>query len=175
MKHDVKTMIADIIRIEGGYVNHPNDKGGPTQYGVTLKTLEAWRNEDLEARDVQLLSKSEAAEIYEANYYLQPGINHLPESLQPVVFDMAVNMGPLRAIKLMQQVIHKMGTPITIDGHIGPRTRQSAVIACNVYGSEVLRQICALRKDCYREIAAHDPSQRVFLAGWIKRSDLFLA
>ena len=40
MKH-IDAMITDVIRREGGYVNHPADKGGPTKYGITHKTLTA--------------------------------------------------------------------------------------------------------------------------------------
>lgn len=171
----IETLIADLIgNHEGGYVNHPADKGGPTKYGITLKTLSAHRGHDLEAYDVKLLSKSEAAEIYEADYYLAPGIDGLPELLQPVVFDMTVNMGPINAIKLLQRVIHELGTPITIDGHIGPRTMQSAVIACNVYHDAVLLNICLARKEYYRAIVDKDATQAVFLNGWINRANYFL-
>ena len=174
MNNDVKSLIDDVIRAEGGYVNHPNDRGGPTKYGITLKTLEAWRDEELNEQAVRLLDKDEAEEIYEANYYIKPGINYLPDMIQPVVFDMAVNMGPKTAIKILQRVIHKMGTPILVDGNAGPKTRQSAVIACNVYGWEVVRQICALRVEHYREIVDHDHKQGEFLAGWVNRANSFL-
>lgn len=176
MKNKIDAMIAEIIKIEAGYVNNPHDSGGPTKYGITLKTLEAWRNDDdLYSEDVKALTKSEAAEIYEENYYLHPGINYLPELIQPVVFDMSVNMGPVNAIKLMQRVIHKMGTPIEIDGYSGPRTRQSAVIACNVYGKEILQKICDARIEYYRDIVKEKPEKIVFLDGWENRAHMFLA
>ena len=171
---NIKRLIADLIELEGGYVNHPSDKGGPTKYGITLKTLSAYHGEQLEAQSVKLLSKSEAEEIYEAEYFDKPGIRGLPELLQPVVFDMAVNMGPVSAVKLLQRVIHKLGSPVAIDGHLGPRTMQSAVIACNVYGFDVLRSICLARKEYYRNLVDADPTQSVFLTGWINRANSFL-
>jgi len=143
----IEKLIEDLINLEGGYVNHPADKGGPTKYGITLKTLSDFRGNDLEDSDVKLLSKSAAATIYKQVYYLAPGIDGLPDLVQAVTFDMAVNMGPVAAVKLLQRVIHKLGTPVSVDGHIGPRTRQSAVIACNVYKDDVLRSICLCRKD----------------------------
>lgn len=175
VRHEIKRMIDDVIKTEGGFVNHPRDKGGPTKYGITLKTLEKWRNDQLDAIDVKMLTKSEAAEIYEHNYYYKPGVDGLPELIQGVVFDMCVNMGPVNAIKVMQLVIHKMGPPIAIDGVIGPRTRQSVLIACNVCGNEVLRQICAVRINYYRGIVERHPDQEVFLEGWINRAEMFLA
>lgn len=175
MNQQVKAMIDDIIKREGGYVYHKDDKGGPTKYGITLKTLEAWRDEkDLYSEDIRLLSKSEASEIYEDMYYSKPSIGLLPELIQPVVFDMAVNMGPKAAIKLMQNVITRMGSPIVIDGEIGPRTSQSAMIACNVYGFNVVSQICAARIEFYRDIVKRDASQKVFLQGWVNRANSFL-
>jgi len=170
----IEQLIKDLIELEGGYVNHPNDKGGPTKYGITLKTLTAYRGHDLEANDVKLLSKSEAADIYTQNYYLAPGIDQLPDLIQPVTFDMAVNMGPVAAIKLVQQAIHKLGSPITVDGHLGPRSYQSAVIACNVYKTDILRNICLARKEFYRDLVDQDPKQSVFLTGWINRANHFL-
>lgn len=171
---NIDKMIDDLIVREAGYVNHPSDKGGPTKYGITLKTLEDWQHKSCTADDVKQLTKAEASEIYKSEYYSHPGINLLPDIIQPVAFDMAVNMGPIAAIKLMQTVIHKMGMPITIDGHIGPMTKKSAIIACNVYGNEVLRNICEARKEFYRDLVDRDHTQAVFLAGWINRANSFL-
>ncbi len=167
-------LIGDLLGREGGYVDHKADKGGPTNYGITLKALSAWRGYGVGKGDIRLLSKSEAEAIYEANYFIAPGIDGLPELLQPVAFDMAVNMGPVTAIKLLQRVIHKLGSPITVDGHLGPRSYQSAVIACNVYKADVLRSICLARKEYYRNIVDNDASQSVFLTGWINRANSFL-
>ena len=167
-------LIGDLLEREGGYVNNSADKGGPTKYGITLKTLAAYRGHDVEQGDVRVLTKSEAEDIYEANYFIAPGIDGLPDLLQPVAFDMAVNMGPVAAIKLLQRVIHKLGSPIAVDGHLGPRSYQSAVIACNVYKADVLRSVCLARKEFYRDLVDRDASQSVFLTGWINRANSFL-
>ncbi|MDU6240386.1 MAG: glycosyl hydrolase 108 family protein, partial [Bradyrhizobium sp.] len=46
-----------IEKWEGGYTNHPADRGGPTNMGITLETLRAWRHNDaLTAEDVKQLS-----------------------------------------------------------------------------------------------------------------------
>ncbi len=169
----VRELIEEIIRIEGGYVDHKADKGGPTCFGITIKTLEAWRGKKLTSNDVKNLEKWEAYNIYAKEYYQAPGIDKLPELLQPVAFDMAVNMGPTASIKLIQKVIHRLGTPISIDGKIGPMTAQSAKSACLTCKGHILMDIADARKDYYRDIVARDGSQGVFLAGWINRADLF--
>lgn len=169
----VKALIEEIIEIEGGYVNHKADRGGATKYGITHKTLAAWRNKYVTDHDVSMLEKSEAFDIYESEYYLKPRIYKLPELIRPVVFDMAVNMGPKTSVEIMQGIVHKIGLPIKIDGAIGPMTVQSAKTACNLYGENVLRQITTARIEHYRAIVRRDPSQRVFLAGWINRANKF--
>lgn len=84
-------LIGDLLVREGGYVNNAADKGGSTKYGITLKTLSMYRGRTVVASDVRLLGSKEAEDIYEANYFIEPGIDGLPDLLQPVAFDMAVN------------------------------------------------------------------------------------
>ena len=167
-------LIGDLLDREGGYVDHKADKGGPTKYGIALKTLAAYRGHDVEQGDIRLLSKSEAEDIYEANYFIAPGIDGLPDMLQPVALDMAVNMGPVTAIKLLQRVIKDLNFSIIVDGHIGPRTCDFANIACKTPNSRVLHHICEKRKEYYRNIVDNDASQSVFLTGWINRANHFL-
>ena len=39
----IEQILDDILRREGGYVNHPADRGGPTNFGITAQTLGNWR------------------------------------------------------------------------------------------------------------------------------------
>ena len=170
----IDELIGDVLKKEGGYVNHPADKRGATKYGITIKTLEAWRGKDLTPHDVERMSSQEARDIYHRLYYLNPNINTLPEALQPIVFDMAVNHGCNRAVKIAQKVFNKMGKPIKIDGSIGAGTVASAKAALNVYGKEVVINIVYARIQFYKDLVFTNPSQSVFLAGWINRAESFL-
>lgn len=171
----IQDMIADVIKKEGGYVNHPADKGGPTKYGITLTTLEAWRKADLEAHDVELLSRSEAAEIYEQNYYIAPGINKLPENIQPLVFDMAVNHGAKRAAKLLQSELLAIGYYSfgKVDGVIGPNTIKAAQRAIVIHGDGLIDKLVDRRIGFYKAIIEEDPIQAEFENGWIARAESF--
>ena len=170
----IDEMIDDLLEKEGGYVNHPADKGGPTKYGVTLSVLEAWRGFDLRPSDVENLSKQEAIAIYKHNYYRAPKIDSLPVALQPIVFDMAVNMGPSAAIKLLQEVVKLMSGSIAIDGKLGPKTTALCNVAYEVYKDELINNLVNRRIDFYERLVDNSPSQAVFLKGWINRAKSFL-
>ena len=66
----VDQIIADVIKREGSkYTNDPTDRGGPTKYGITLRTLQAWRRSQgqtrkLQPHDVKILTREEAVAIY---------------------------------------------------------------------------------------------------------------
>lgn len=169
----IDKLLDDVIKSEGGFVNHSADHGGATKYGITQGVLSEWRGRMVSVVDVSCLRPDEAKDIYRRNYYFDPKINLLPELVQPIVFDMAVNMGCKAAIKLAQQVFNKMGTPILSDGSIGGKTIMSAKAACNVYGQEVVNAIVNARVHFYQGLAEKDPRQKVFLAGWLKRANSF--
>lgn len=169
----IQKLINDVIAKEGGYVNHPADKGGPTKYGITLKRLESWRREELSARDVELLSKSEAAEIYEQIDYRDPGINRLPEALQPLIFDMVVNHGPKKAIKLLQSELLAFGYQLKVDGMIGDKTVKLASGVMIVSGLSFISHLVDRRIGFYKAIIEEDPTQAVFEKGWIARAESF--
>lgn len=167
----VKEMIDDILRREGGYVDHPADRGGPTKFGITLKTLSAFRGETVSASDVQALDEDTAREIYEQNYFYGPKIDQLPELIQPFIFDCAVNHGAVRAIKFVQKVCNQEGylPVLNEDGKMGAKTKATAQTAASEMGDAFLRALLDERRRFYRAIVEHDPSQQVFLAGWMNR------
>ena len=109
---------------EGGYVNVRTDKGGPTKYGVTHKTLASHLGlSAVSTARVRSMTLQEAEEIYRKSYWLQSGGDQLPSGLDYAVFDAGVNSGPPRAVKILQQVLAKAGLYTgAIDGWIGEGT-----------------------------------------------------
>ena len=172
----VDDLITDVIRREGGYVNHPADKGGPTKYGITHKTLTAWRGRAVGADDVRALTEDEAREIYAALYFIRQKLSRLPAYVQGQVFDIAANLGPKRAVILFQQTLNRLGLgPVTVDGLIGPQTI-NAVYSSTIYAERnpiLSNALVDARIAFYRGLVAADPTQQVFLKGWLRRAEEF--
>lgn len=103
---------------EGGYSNNKSDRGGPTKYGITHKTLAAHRGvPSVTAAQVKALTLKEAEEIYRRSYWTQSGGDLLPAGLDYAAFDYGVNSGPARAVKSLQKVVG-----VTQDGIVGGQT-----------------------------------------------------
>lgn len=109
---------------EGGYVNVKSDRGGPTKYGITHKTLAAARGvTSVTAAQVKAMTREEAVEIYRRSYWAQAGGDLLPSGLDYAAFDFGVNSGPQTAVKKLQAVLQaKKVYAGNIDGHIGEQT-----------------------------------------------------
>lgn len=169
---DFKQTIDKLIDVEGGYVNHPNDKGGPTKYGITLNTLKSWRGKSVTATDVMNLTKSEAIEIYKAKYW---DINRTSEIKQQLIanilFDQAVNRGYKTAAMMLQEACNKLGSKLGIDGKIGNLSLQ----AINSYDDIPLAiEIIKVAQHDYVDICKRKPSQLVFISGWLNRTHKLL-
>jgi lysozyme family protein len=158
-------IIDDLIRREGGYVNHPADKGGPTKYGLTLDTLSLHRKARCTAADVQRLTEQEAREIY-GRRYVAP-YQWIPDDrLQGLIVDMAVNHGPANANRMLQRALR-----LRDDGVIGPKTRD----AVHAAGPALFNAVLAQRITFYGAIITRNPNQAAFAAGWMNRVAEFLA
>jgi lysozyme family protein len=170
----VDALLDDIISKEGGYVNHKADRGGPTNFGITQRTLSNYLGRRATIQDVKNLSLDLAKEIYLANYFYGPRINTLPEEVQQKIFDMGVNHGPRRAVKIAQSVVNKAGFgPIGKDGVIGPQTRGAIEISHGEMGDYFINALVDERNAFYEAIIRNDPTQEVFKNGWLSRSNSF--
>jgi lysozyme family protein len=157
-----------LLRHEGGYVDHPLDKGGPTNKGVTKAVYDSYRAaKKLEACDVRELTDAELREIYYEGYWRPARCQDMPtEAMAALMFDAAVNHGPKRAIRLLQQ---GSGVPAAkCDGIWGETTKRFlSAAAANAVG---LVDACLLaRERFYRDIVRLNPKQAAFIKGWMNR------
>lgn len=169
----IDELLGEVIAREGGFVHHPADRGGPTKFGITRRTLSEWLGRSATVDEVRQLDEETAREIYVARYLAGPRIDTLPPEIIPQVFDMAVNHGPRRAVRILQEVLGLAGWPVDIDGVIGPQTRKAAFEAQEQMGPFLTNAVADQRANFYRRLVAADPSQRVFLRGWLRRAGAF--
>lgn len=169
----VARMIDDILQREGGFVNHPSDRGGATNFGITLRTLAAARGHVVTVDDVRALTRDEARRIYRSTYCVRPKIDRLPALLQPLLFDMSINHGPGTAVRLLQQVLNDAGQPCDVDGGIGDETLAAARRAADALGNALVNRLVDRRVAFFETIVAGDASQGVFLRGWLNRANEF--
>lgn len=162
---NAEEVITEILEREKGFVDHPADRGGPTKYGITLRTLSEWRNAPVSAADVALLSESEARAIYRSRY-VAPFLMLQDPALLGLIADIAVNHGTLRATKWLQEAIGA-----DVDGIIGPQTLR-LLQTCD--RDELYRRLLRRRIVFYGEIISHDHSQAVFALGWLRRAASFV-
>lgn len=120
MKENLDRCFQLVLGSEGGFVNNPADPGGATRWGVTQRTLGAWRKRPASIDDVKTLTQDEAVQIYSAQYAAPIRFDDLPSGLDLAVFDASINSGPNRAARLLQQTL---GMPdAAVDGIIGAHT-----------------------------------------------------
>lgn len=142
-----------VLGHEVGYVNHPNDPGGETNWGITVAVARA-HGYTGSMRD---LPRDVAKEIYRNDYWRKVEADSFHPAIGFQLFDLAVNHGPKTAIKLLQRAVG-----VADDGVIGPITRR-AVHALHPYA--VVMRANAERIDYYTKLAAWP----TFSKGWVRR------
>jgi len=174
---EVNELIDELIEREGGYANHPADKGGPTRFGITEAVARAHGY----AGPMAALPREEAAAIYRRLYWLRPRFDEIAERCPRVaseLFDTGVNMGPAVAATFLQRALtalNRGGTDypdLTPDGRVGPMTMAALDAFIAERGKEsgeavLLRALEALQGERYLRLAEKRPANEAFLYGWL--------
>ena len=145
-----------VLQSEGGWVdgNKIGDSGGETNLGVTKKVWEEWVGHDV--KTIKDLTSADVAPLYKAKYWMACYAPQLKTGVDYMAFDMAVNAGPGRAVKLLQESVGCVP-----DGVIGPRTMQ----LIDQKNAQDVVQAYSNRKTSFYE-SLNKPQ---FIKGWLKR------
>ena len=167
---NINKMIASILKNEGGFVDHANDKGGATNHGITANVYADFlgvNSDYFYLTDlIKVMPESTAEMIYKEAYYYHPKIDLLPEAIQNQVLDMAVNHGANRAYKLL-------ASDLVVDGYFG-KMSWNALDRVLSDLSGLNNSLVFARIDFYNAIVKRDDTQKVFLNGWLNRANKFL-
>ena len=173
---DVESLIDEVIGREGGYSNHPADKGGATRWGVTEAVARAHGYRG----DMRCYPREDAVAVYRRIYWLRPGFDRIAEHAPAVaaeMFDTGVNMGPEIAAGFLQRALNALNRgasdypDIAVDRRLGAGTVAAlkGFIARRGPGGEtvLLKAIEALQGERYLRLAEQRPANEAFLYGWL--------
>lgn len=175
MNPNVLAKIKATVKREGGYSNHPLDKGGPTNYGITQQTARA----NGYMGDMQALTEDVAISIYSRKFWTAPRLDWI-EPIDPVlaerVFDWGVNSNTPVPVKYLQRILNVLNrqakdfADITADGLVGNETiyaLREFIKKRGDSGREVVRfMLQAQQSNFYFELAEKNPTQEEFEYGW---------
>jgi lysozyme family protein len=161
-----KELIPLIQKWEGGYSNHPNDKGGCTMKGITISTYRKYFGKEKNCNDLKTITDDEWIYIFEDGYWNPCKANdYINQSVANIIVDWAWMSGVKTAIQKVQRILN-----IDDDGIVGKQTLN----AINSSDQEKLfYDIYNERKKYYYNICNNNPSQNVFLKGWLNRLNDF--
>jgi len=169
--------IEAILAKEQGYVNDPHDRGGETNYGITVQVARRHGY----TGPMLLLPKDLAREIYLKRYITEPGFDKIAEWSSLVadeLIDTGVNMGPSRPSEMFQRWLNAFNDgarryeDLFVDGRIGPATVHAFQAYLEQRGPEG-ESVMLMALNCtqgvrYLEIAENSPSQERFMYGWMR-------
>ena len=173
---DADKLIDDVIGREGGYSNHPADRGGATRWGITEAVARAHGYRG----DMRTFPRDEAVTLFKRIYWARPGfdrIGDLAPDIAAELFDTGVNMGPGVAVSFLHRALNALnrGASDYADIILGVRIDDPTVAALTTFlrkraphGEAVLmKALEALQGERYLDLAERRPANEAFLYGWL--------
>ena len=173
----VAPLLEDLLRKEGGYVDHPDDRGGATNFGITETVARAagWNGS---MRD---LPRDFAVTVYRRRYWTAPrfdAVAVIAPGVAAELFDTGVNMGTAVAAGFLQRSLNALNRrgfdwpDIMVDRAIGGGTLDALRRLIAVRGkpgeAALLKALNALQGARYIELAEGRQANESFLFGWLQ-------
>lgn len=171
-----------VARESDKYTNDPNDSGGPTKYGITLRTLARFRRFPCTAADVQALSRKDAFEVYRFVFVDEPGFDKilsaatLSKAIAEKLIDIGVLCSPARASTWLQECLNAFNrqgkdyADVDVDGDLGPGTVRALVSYLSKRGRDgvtVLIEALQAKQGSYLlDLAVRRPKDEEYTFGW---------
>lgn len=160
-----------LLHLEGGFVDHPKDRGGPTKYGVILSTWKEYgydkdRDGDIDVEDLKVITHEDAKMIAKKifwDYFRADETKN--QSVAELIVDWGYNSGRVTVARRIQRLLG-----VKVDGVFGPIT-MGAINGANQ--SKLFEAIKADRKKFIEFLVKADPEQKVFYKGWMNRINSF--
>lgn len=159
IKQKFENAIEFVLQNEGGLSEHPLDKGGVTNFGISQASYPKL--------DIRKLTKEDAIKIYRKDFFDRYKLYRIQnQDILNKVFDMSVLMGKARATLLFESTLNKLGFLIPKDGLLDDEmikiiNNQNPTLLLERYREEL--------KSFINRIIEVNPSQSVFKKGWYRR------
>lgn len=156
-------LIGAVLEHEGGLSSVPEDPGGLTKFGISLRAYP-----HLGADGIRNLTVEQARDIYYRDWWRRlrcPEIHD--DRVAQKYLDTSVNVGRSAGTKVLQRALRTVGEPVTVDGKIGPQT----IGAANQANPDAL--LAAMRRlqaAHYEALIRRNPRLEKFRRGWMKRA-----
>jgi lysozyme family protein len=157
MNNNFQDALRLVLMSEGGFSNNPKDPGGATNKGVTLATFRAFVKANGTVDDLKAITPAQIETVYRKQYWNAVMGDDLPAGIDYAVFDFAVNSGPSRAARYLQQVVGAEA-----DGHIGGHTLEAVRAMKQV---DIINKLCDARLAFLRGL----DTWPTFGGGWTSR------
>jgi len=165
MNSNWKQAFEQMLASEGGFTDDTRDPGnalpdgraGSTMLGVTQYNWEQHIGHQVTHDQMRKLTPADVEPLYKKKYWDAVRADELPSGIDYMVFDMGVNAGPGRAIKLLQSAV---GVPA--DGGLGPIS-MAAVLAADPV--ELIEKFSAEKEAFYRSLKTFE----TYGKGWLNR------
>lgn len=174
----INGIIEEVLANEGGYVNDPRDRGGETNFGITVAT----------ARDngftgpMKSMTRDFARDVYMRQYVQAPGFDKIA-AISPAIgaelVDTGVNMGQKVAGQFLQRALNGLNNQakdfadLLVDGSAGQKTRDALSAYLKKRGAEGERRLLlllnSLQGERYLSLAEGRSANEAFLYGWLSR------
>lgn len=152
---DFQKSVKLVLAHEGGYVDHPEDPGGATNFGISQRAYPFL--------DIENLTVEDAIAIYRRDYWQRYWDDIRSQRVADLLMLMAVNAGPARAVRLHQRACKKCGEDLKADGVFGPFTLGSTN---KIRPVKLVSEIQQMHIRFYARLAKLD---HPFFLGWVRR------
>ena len=189
---DFEQAFSKTLGFEGGYSNHPADRGGETYRGIARTYFPNWTGWPI----IDRLKRSarfpgnlaghaklkDAVRQFYLDYFWNPleGDEIKDQAVAMELFDSAVNMGTRRGVRFLQQALNLLNRnqknyqDLIVDGDCGPKTLDTlhTLLRKDRSNKHLLKMMNLLQGRHYTRIMEKNPGQEVFARGWLKRVEL---
>lgn len=172
-----------VLGLEGGFVDHGADPGGPTNMGISLRYLlrrgdldgdgvldgDLDGDGDVDIDDIKAVEAADAKALYNSGFWTPNRLYQVPnQAIATKVFDMAVNMGSKQAWRITQRACNRFEEiQLEVDGIVGPKTLDAVN---NLASPELLDVLREQQLAFYERLVNNKPDLAVFMTGWTNRA-----